>query len=154
MRQPSDAFGRISCPLCSRSSHLESGALFPLSLFLAVIVPGVLGIAEEYGNLDFSGDVHFCGCNALFDSGYMLCVSTLVALGRISHIFYVAADSNPEVLLGGAACPVDASGCSFALRSSHLENWKFLSSFTWLTRVMMGAFFAAQCGMFRPPLRS
>ena len=41
MRQPTNAFGRISCPLCSRSSHLESGALFPLSLFLAVIVPGV-----------------------------------------------------------------------------------------------------------------
>ena len=50
--------------------------------------------------------------------------------GRISHIFYFAADSNPEVLLtlllqNGGACPVDASGCSFALRRSHLENWKY-----------------------------
>ena len=41
MRQPTYAFERISCPMCSRSSHLESGALFPLSLFLAVIVPAV-----------------------------------------------------------------------------------------------------------------
>ena len=54
--------------------------------------------------------------------------------GRISHIFYVAADSNPEVLLSlllqnGEACPVDASGCSFALRSSHLENWKYFYEF-------------------------
>ena len=66
--------------------------------------------------------------------------------GRISHIFYVAADSDPEVLLSlllqnGDVCPVDASGCSFASRSSHLENWKYFSSFTWLTRVMMGSIF-------------
>ena len=52
--------------------------------------------------------------------------------GRITHIFYVAADSNPEVFLSlllqnGEACTVDASGCSFALRSSHLENWKYFS---------------------------
>ena len=33
MRQPTDALGRISCPLRSRGSHLESGALFPLSLY-------------------------------------------------------------------------------------------------------------------------
>ena len=53
-----------------------------------------------------------------------------LAFGRISHNFYVAADSNPEVLLSlllqnGEACPVDASGCSFALRSSHQEMWSF-----------------------------
>ena len=41
MRQSTVAFGSISSPLCSRSSHLESGALFPLSLYLAVIVPCV-----------------------------------------------------------------------------------------------------------------
>ena len=41
MRQPTDALRRISCPLRSRCSHLESGALFPLSLYLAVFVPGV-----------------------------------------------------------------------------------------------------------------
>ena len=41
MRQPTYAFERISCPMCSRSSHFESGALFPLSLYLAVLVLGV-----------------------------------------------------------------------------------------------------------------
>ena len=50
--------------------------------------------------------------------------------GRFSHLFYVAADSNPEVLFSlllqnGEACPVDASGCSFAQRGSRLENWKY-----------------------------
>ena len=41
MRQSTVAFESISSPLCSRSSHLESGTLFPLSLYLAVLVPGV-----------------------------------------------------------------------------------------------------------------
>ena len=34
-------FWRISCPLRSRRSHLKSGALFPLSVYLAVVVPRV-----------------------------------------------------------------------------------------------------------------
>ena len=41
MRQPTNALGSISCPVRSCCSHLECGALFPLSLYLAVIVPGV-----------------------------------------------------------------------------------------------------------------
>ena len=49
MRQPTDALGRISCPVRSRDSHLESGALFPLSLYLAVTVPGVWVLLFEYG---------------------------------------------------------------------------------------------------------
>ena len=40
---------------------------------------GRLGVAEEFGKFDFSGDVSFYGCNAWFDSGYILCVSALVA---------------------------------------------------------------------------
>ena len=48
-----------------------------------------------YGKLDSTGDYCFRGCNAWFDSGYSLCEY----FGRISHIFYDAADSDPEVLL-------------------------------------------------------
>ena len=60
--------------------------------------------------------------------------STLT-FGRIAHIFYVAADSNPDsdsspFGLNGEECPVDASGCSFAPRCSHLEYWTFFSSST------------------------
>ena len=89
MRQPTDAFGRLSCPLCTRSSHLESGALFPLSLYLAdsVIVLGVWVLVRSTENGFFSGDVCFRGCSAWFDSGYMLCVSTLVALDVFHTIF-------------------------------------------------------------------
>ena len=110
---------------------------------------GRLGVAHEYENWILREMTVFVG------SGYMFCVSTLVAR-RISHIFYVAADSNPEVLLSlllqngegcpvdasgcsfdqfslllqnGEGCPVDASGCSFAQRGSHLENWKYFYDF-------------------------
>ena len=110
MCQPTDALRSISFPSRSRCSHLDFGALFPLTLYLAVTVPGVFLLL-----LSSKIDVL-----RLYFGGY----------GRISHIFYVAADSNPEVLLSlqlqnGEVCPVDASGCSFALRSSHLENWKY-----------------------------
>ena len=114
-----------SAYICARL--FAPGIWFIISVDL---VPGShcslrLGVAVEYGKWDFTGDVHFRGCNAWFDSGYMLCNSTLIA-----HTFYVAADSNPEVLLSlllqnGEACPVDAFGCSFAPRSSHLENWEY-----------------------------
>ena len=51
-------------------------------------------------------------------------------------------NSNPDSVsspfgLNGEECPVDASGCSFAPRCSHLEYWTFFSSSTWLTPVMM-----------------
>ena len=39
----------------------------------------------------------FRGRNTWLDSGYMFRVSTFGGSGRVSHIFYVAADSNPEV---------------------------------------------------------
>ena len=50
--------------------------------------------------------------------------------GRIAHIFYVAADSNPEVLLflllqNGEACPVDAFWLQFRSAQFVLGNWKY-----------------------------
>ena len=46
------------------------------------------------------------------------------------------------LLQNGEACPVDASGCSLALRSSHLENLEVLiRSFTWLRCVMRDSIF-------------
>ena len=53
------------------------------------------GVAEEYGKLDFTGDVYFRGCNAWFDSGYMLCVSTLVA----SDVFHTFSTSRRTRIL-------------------------------------------------------
>ena len=95
MRQPTGAIGSISCPLCSCSSHLEPGTLFPCpciwqSLFRAS------GCCLWLRILDFSGDDFFRGGNAWYNSGYMLCVSTSEAMDEFLHIFYVAADSDPE----------------------------------------------------------
>ena len=69
-------------------------ALFALGIWCTVfvgLVPGShcslrLGVAFEYGKLDFTGDVYFRGCNTWFDSGYMLCNSTLVAMDEL-HTF-------------------------------------------------------------------
>ena len=45
-----------------------------------------LGVAVEYGKMDFTGDVYFRGCNAWFDSEYMLCSSTSVGMNEL-HTF-------------------------------------------------------------------
>ena len=76
MRQPTDATESISCPSCSRCSHLE---LCIISFVLASgsHCSGRLGIAEEYGNLILREMTFLRWCNAWFYSGYMLCVSTL-----------------------------------------------------------------------------
>ena len=73
---------------CSWKVFLSSAlAQFALGIcnISIVLVPGShcsgrLGVAEEFGKLDFSGDVSFLGCNAWFGSGFLFCVSTLVAL--------------------------------------------------------------------------
>ena len=57
-------------------------------------VPGVWVLLRST-EIEFSGDVYFRWCNALYKSGYMF----FVGFGRIAHIFYVAADSIPEALL-------------------------------------------------------
>ena len=142
MRQPTAALGRISCPLRSRGSHLESWCIISVVLVLAVTDPGVWVLLRSTEHRFFSGDVYFRGCNSLYNSGYMLVRQYLGGFGRFSHIFYVAADSNPDSVsspfgFNGEVCPVDASGCSFAPRSSHLQNWTYFSSSTWLTPVMM-----------------
>ena len=81
---------------------------------------GRLSIAEVCGNLDFSGDVCFRWCNALYNSGYMLCVSTLVALD-VFHTFSTLRQTRILKRFFSirfewrSVCPVDAPGCSFVL---------------------------------------
>ena len=97
LRQSTSAFGSISCPLSSRSSHLVSGALFPLSLYLAVIVPGVwvlLYSSEIWILREMSISV-----GAMLGSTVDTCSASVRGFGRISHIFYVATDSDPEAFL-------------------------------------------------------
>ena len=56
MRQSTEAFGILSVPWgCSRSSHLENGALFSCSLCLTAFL-GVWVLFVGYSALDSSGD--------------------------------------------------------------------------------------------------
>ena len=122
MRQPTNAFGRISYPLCSRSSHLESGALFPLSLFLAVIVPGVWVLLRSiFRKMSLS-------VGAMLGSTVDFCSASVLWWLRtyFTHFLRCGGLESFSVLspfgLNGEVCPVDASGCSLALRRSHLET--------------------------------
>ena len=150
LRQPTYAFERIPCPMCSRSSHLESGAFFPLSLFLAVFVPGAWGVAEEFGKFDFSGDVFFCGCNAWFDSGYLLCDSTLVA-SDVFHTFSTL--RRTRILKHSFSTRFEwrsvpsrrfwLLSCSAQLALGNLEV--LFTSFTWLRCVIRARIFWSTC---------
>ena len=129
MRQPTDALRRISFPIRSRCSHMESGAPFPLTLSLAVIVLCVWVLLLRR-KMRFYGRCLFPWVQYLVRQWIHVMQQYFGGCGRIAHIFYVAAGSNPEVLLSlllrnGEACPVDAFGCSFAPRSSHMDNWKY-----------------------------
>ena len=61
--------------LCIISSVLASGSH----------CSGRLGIAEEYGNWILRVMTFLRGCNAWYNSGYMFCVITLVALEDCTH---------------------------------------------------------------------
>ena len=82
MRQSTEAFRSLSCPLRSRGSRVKSGASFRLSctsqsLFVC------LGVAYEYSELDSSGDDFLRGSNAWFDSGFQKYFTHFLRGGRL-----------------------------------------------------------------------
>ena len=93
---------------------------------------GRLGIAEEYGNLDFSGDVYFRWCNALCTSGDMF-------FGRFGRIYTFSTWRQTRILkrffsirFEWRSVPSRCFGCSLALRDSHLETLDFLLRVSWV----------------------
>ena len=83
--------------------------------------------------------------------------ASTLAFRSISHIFYVAADSIPDCVscpfgLNGEECPVDASGCSFAPRSSHLDHW-MIFSMAWFFSRIFTAFFGLLFGVEALPIK-
>ena len=98
LRQLTDALGRISCPWRSRCSHLESGALFPCpsiwhSLFWA---SGCCFLSTRIG---FFGRLLFSWVQYLVRQWIHTLRQYFGGYGRISHIFCVAADLDPEAFL-------------------------------------------------------
>ena len=74
-----------SCPSCSRNSHLESGALFPLSLYLAVLVPGVWVLLMST-NIGFFGR-RLSSWEQCLVLQWIHALRQFFGYGRISHMF-------------------------------------------------------------------
>ena len=87
---------------------------------------GRLGIAEEYGNLDFSGDAYFRWCNALYNSGYMFfgCFGRIYTFSTWRRTRFLKRCFS--IRFEWRSVPSRCFGCSLALRGSHLETLDFL----------------------------
>ena len=88
MRQPTTTFGRIS--LCFPVLGARAVRTWKLVHFSFVLASGshcsgCLGVAYVYENWTLREMTFLRGCNAWYNSGYMFCVSTLVALEEFTH---------------------------------------------------------------------
>ena len=117
------------CPSWLQSAWFALGIWYIIYFFyasyLAVTFP-VCGCCLWSTALDFSGDFSASrGRFSWFDSGYMFCIS----IGRLEEL-HTFSTLRQTFRLNGEECSVDASGCSFAPRSLHLDHWTIFSSFT------------------------
>ena len=85
------------------------------------------GIAEEYGNLDFSGDVYFRWCNALYNSGYMFfgCFGRICTFSTWRRTRFLKGCFS--IRFEGRSVPVDASVAVWLCAVRILKRWKFFS---------------------------
>ena len=75
--------------------NLDIISMSPLYLAVTCSVSGCC--LRSTGNFVTSGKCFRIQRNAWFDSGYMFMRQSMEVFGRISHIFYVKVDSDPEV---------------------------------------------------------
>ena len=161
MRQPTatlEEFLRVFLSLSSRSSHLESGTLFLRVLASGSHCSGCLGVAFVYESwilreMTFSSWVQclvqqWIHVLRQYSGGFgrMYTFSTWWQTRFLERCFSIRFEWR--------SVPSRCFGCSFALCSSHLETLNF---FLRVSRVELhdeDGFSAAQCGIFRPPLRS
>ena len=89
---------------------------------------GRLGVAEEYGKLVLREMSISVGAMLGLTVGTFSASVLRWLRTYFTHLLRCGGLASGSVLspfgLNGEACPVDASGCSFALRTSHLETWK------------------------------
>ena len=124
---------------------------------LAVTDTGVWVLLLNTENWIFREMFVFLG--AMLGSTVVTVYASTLAFGRTAHIFYVAADSNPDSVfspfgLNGEECPVDASGwfCSALFALGILDVFLELHvTDTCVDGVDFSPYFY---GFFRPPLRS
>ena len=128
-------------------------ALFALGIWCIIsVVPasgshcsGRLGVAYDTG-VDFSGDDYFRGCITWLASGYMLCVSTLVALDEF-HTFSTLRrtrilERSFSIRFEWKSVPSRCFWLQFcSARFALGKTGSTFASFTWLSCVMTDRFF-------------
>ena len=105
---------------------------------------GRLGVAEEFGKLEFSGDaLFFRGHNTWLDNGCMLCVSTLVMKDEFHTFSALRRTRIPErffcIRFEWRSVPSRCFWLQFCFARFALGNT--FTSFTWLSCVMMDRVF-------------
>ena len=99
MRQATYAFWKNFLSFVLAQFALGICAFFPLSLYLAVIIPGVWVLQRSSEIGIFSGRCLFPLVQCFVQQWIHALRQYFGGFGRTSHIFYVAADSNPEAFL-------------------------------------------------------
>ena len=117
---------------------------------------GRLGVAYGHENWNFR-EIHlFRWRNTWLDSGYMLCVSLLVIMDEF-HTFSTLRQTWIlkrffSIRFEWRSVPSRCFWLQFCFaRFAFGNTGRTFTSFTWLSCVMKDRFFAAQCGIFRPP---
>ena len=158
MRQPTYAFERISCPMCSRSSHLESGTLlFPLSLYLAVLFPGVWVLLMS-SKIGFFGRRLSSWVQCLVQQWIHVLRQYSGDFGRIytfstwwQTLFLKRCFS---IRFEWRSVPSRCFGCSLLSAVRIWKHWTSFYEFHGLSCMMMDGFSLLSAAFFRPPLRS
>ena len=133
--------------------------IFSVSSYLAVFVPGVWVLLMSLESWIFR-QMSLSMVQCLVRQWIHALRQYSGGFGRISHIFYDAADSNPEAFSPFGRmekCAQLMLLVAVLLRA--VRTWKTGRTFrelcAWLTPVMMGWFFRRSVRhFFRPPLRS
>ena len=164
MRQSTVAFERISCPMCSRSSLLESVHYFFVSLLLAVLVPGVwvLLLSSKIG---FFGRRLSSWVQCLVQQWIHVLRQYSGGFGRL-YIFSTWWQTrflkrHFSIRFEWRSVPSRCFGCCLALRSSHLEtldfflrvSWAELHDDGWFFRRSVRPFFGLLFGVEAVPIR-
>ena len=125
------------CPSWLQSSWFALGIWYIISFTLRIWQSRSLCVGVAFGVQHWIFlEILRLLVGAFLGSTVDTCSASVTGRSEELHTFSTfAADSIPDCVsspfgLNGEECPVDASGCSFAPRSSHLDHWTIFSSFT------------------------
>ena len=135
---------RISCPVCLCCSHLASGALFPLSLYLTVIDPGVMVLLRSLESWIFREMSLSVG--AMLDSTVDTCSASVLWWLRTYFTHFLRCGGLESSVSERRSVPSRRfwlQSCSAQFALGHLEV--LFTSFTWLRCVIRDSIFGSTC---------